>query len=380
MSKKMSMTYTGSFAKAKHSKEIEFYSSFIKAIEGNSEMIINKRNCIDNLEKVRDEMNEKMMYKTLMKMSNQMKSSMKKENKYHTKDKVLKFINEEQEKEQKEIIKMINEQREKSNKILGKEEEEKKEDVTNENNVKDVTSLNTSQNGIIVDNVTTPLKESLSPAEPTKENSPIKNEKAKPTVPQKKKRHLYTVFRNCRIYLESNNIMLTEFVQYNQFHPRPSFLQYSEEFLEAVKFGKYENVKTALKSTKSYLFVYDYLKQTAYHWAAKLGDVQMLELLISNGKYLNQYDAKKRTPLYLASMNNQYECCVLLVKNNANCFMEDIKGKKPLDVTTTSKIKVLLSDQMDNKYTNPYIKHRINVILKMREDNIAKILYLHMSK
>ena len=50
-------------------------------------------------------MNEKMMYKTLMKMSNQMKSSMKKENKlFHTKDKVLKFINEEQEKEQKEMI------------------------------------------------------------------------------------------------------------------------------------------------------------------------------------------------------------------------------------------------------------------------------------
>lgn len=155
---------------------------------------------------------------------------------------MLKFINEEQEKEQKEIIKMVNEQREKSNKILGKEEEEKKEDVTNENNVKDVTSLNTSQNEIIVDNVTTPLKESLSPAEPTKVNSPIKNENSKPTMPQKKKRHLYTVFRNCRVYLESNNIMLTEFVQYNPFHPRPFFLQYSEEFLEAVKFGNFENV------------------------------------------------------------------------------------------------------------------------------------------
>ena len=62
MSKKMSMTYTGSFAKAKHNKEIELNAPFIKAIEGNSEMIINKRSCIDNLEKVRDEMNEKMMY------------------------------------------------------------------------------------------------------------------------------------------------------------------------------------------------------------------------------------------------------------------------------------------------------------------------------
>ena len=27
---------------------------------------------------------------------------------------------------------------------------------------------------------------------------------------------------------------------------------------------------------------------------------------------------------------------------------------------------------MDNKYTNPYIKHRVNALLKMREDIIAK--------
>ena len=52
--------------------------------------------------------------------------------------------------------------------------------------------------------------------------------------------------------------------------------------------------------------------------------------------------------------------------------MEDIDGKKAIDVATDTKIKVLLSDQMDNKYTNPYIKHRVNALLKMREDIIAK--------
>ena len=166
--------------------------------------------------------------------------------------------------------------------------------------------------------------------------------------------------------------MLNEFIDKNPFHPKPFFLPYSEEFLEAVKFSKYDVVKTALKINKDFLFVYDYFKQTAYHWAAKLGDLQMLELLVSKGKYLNQYDKKNRTPLYLAAMNNQYECCVYLVNHHANCFMEDIDGKKAIDVATDTKIKVLLSDQMDNKYTNPYIKHRVNALLKMREDIIAK--------
>lgn len=166
--------------------------------------------------------------------------------------------------------------------------------------------------------------------------------------------------------------MLTEFCKRNPFQPKPFYLPYSTEFLDAVKFSHYESVKYALKSCSDFLFVYDHFRQTAYHWAAKLGDKTMLEILIGKGKYLNQFDKKKRTPLYLAALNNQYECCVLLINNNANCFMEDENGKKAIDVATDSKIKVLLSDQMDAKYVNPYIRHRINVLLKMREDIIAK--------
>lgn len=224
----------------------------------------------------------------------------------------------------------------------------------------------TTQGAISIDN-NSPNGNS-NPLSPPEEHH---HEKEK-TYPVKKKRHLYITFRNCRVYLESNNIMLNEYINKNPFQPKPFYLPYSEEFIEAVKFSKYDVVKNALKINKDFLFVYDYFKQTAYHWAAKLGDLKMLELLVSNGKYLNQHDKKKRTPLYLAAMNNQFECCDYLVKHHANCFMEDIEGKKAIDVATDTKIKVLLSDQMDNKYTNPYIKHRINVLLKMREDIIAR--------
>ena len=166
--------------------------------------------------------------------------------------------------------------------------------------------------------------------------------------------------------------MLSDFLEFNPFHPKPLHIQYSAEFLDAVKFGKHEIVKNALKTNEAFLFCYDYYRQTAYHWAAKLGDLKMLEILVKKGKYVNQYDDKKRTPIYLASLNNQYECCEYLLKNLGNCFMEDINGKKPIDVATDPRIKILLSDQMDNKYNNPIIRNKVNMLLKSRDDLISK--------
>ena len=166
--------------------------------------------------------------------------------------------------------------------------------------------------------------------------------------------------------------MLSDFLEFNPFHPKPLHIQYSAEFLDAVKFGKHEIVKNALKTNEAFLFCYDYYRQTAYHWAAKLGDLKMLEILVKKGKYVNQYDDKKRTPIYLASLNNQFECCEYLLKNLGNCFMEDINGKKPIDVATDPRIKILLSDQMDNKYNNPIIRNKVNMLLKSRDDLISK--------
>ena len=166
--------------------------------------------------------------------------------------------------------------------------------------------------------------------------------------------------------------MLNEYIKFDPFQTKPFSTPYASEFLDAVKFGHYDAVVDALNNSEKYLFVFDYFKQTAYHWAAKLGNIKMLQLLIAKGKYVNQYDNKKRTPLFLAALNNQYECCQLLINNHGNCFMEDIEGRRPLDIATEPKIKVLLSDVMDNKYNNPEIRRKITLLLKTREDNIAR--------
>ena len=75
------------------------------------------------------------------------------------------------------------------------------------------------------------------------------------------------------------------------------------------------------KSTK-YLYQYDYFKQTAFHWAAKLGYDKMLEKFLKLSKRCNIYDKNLRTPLYLAAMNNHKKCVLLLLDNGGNPFTE----------------------------------------------------------
>jgi len=170
----------------------------------------------------------------------------------------------------------------------------------------------------------------------------------------------------------------------NPFQTKPYQLRLGEKFIESVKFGNYEFVKEALSNNKNYLFVYDYFEQTAFHWAAKLGDLKMLKILISKGKNLNMKDKNGRTPLYFAAYNNNFDCVKILCDNGGNIFMEDNQGKKPIDVTNNLKIKVFLNDLMAFPYSNPYIKKEIMRLMKKREEIIKKRLteekFLKMEK
>lgn len=143
---------------------------------------------------------------------------------------------------------------------------------------------------------------------------------------------------------------MSDFYKNNPFNPRPFFLRNSEEFIHAVKFNNIELVEQALKSNKAYLFEYDYYKQTAYHWAAKLGNKEILQVLLENGKCSNQYDNKMRTPLYFAALNNQLECVNLLLENGGNPQICDIEGKKPVDVTTNEQIRKNIIKAIDKLY------------------------------
>lgn len=136
MSKRMSKTTVNGFnSNHKVNSSINFYSAFINLINNNEEKIINKKDCIEKLEKIKE---EKV---TALNSNRKVSPSFLERNKiYHRKDKVLRFIQAEKEEQQKEITKIVNEQREKNEKIYGNEQQ------NTENNVKphDVNSPNES--------------------------------------------------------------------------------------------------------------------------------------------------------------------------------------------------------------------------------------------
>ena len=179
----------------------------------------------------------------------------------------------------------------------------------------------------------------------------------------------YTLFKSILNYLESNNITLYELLENNPFQNKPYELSNSYDFLLAIKFKNYNYVTEALQYSKRYLFSFDYFGQTGYHWAAKLGDLKMLKLLLEFWLYHNQKDFKGRTPLYLAALNNHKEICNYLLNN---IFLKDKNGLSPADVASSKELKYYLYEYMAQPFSNPIYKSRINSFLKDRDERIKK--------
>jgi ankyrin repeat protein len=190
--------------------------------------------------------------------------------------------------------------------------------------------------------------------------------------PKTKINKFYSTFKRINEYLESNNIPLFELIKYNPFQSKPYQIPKGYEFLQAVKFKNYQFVKEALETSTDFLFVFDYYGQTCYHWAAKLGNIKMLLLLLDYGKYHNQKDFKGRTPLYLAAVNNNREICDLLLKYKANIHLKDNSGKSASDVAGSRELKYYLGDMMTQPFSNPVFKKKVLNFLKIREKDIEK--------
>ena len=180
----------------------------------------------------------------------------------------------------------------------------------------------------------------------------------------------YTLFKEILMYLESNNITLHQMVTNDPFQHEAYMIPNSYEFFNAVKFRNYKYVMNELNSNQQYLFSIDYLGQTPYHWAAKLGDLKMLQILIDYGRYHNQKDYKGRTPLYIAAMNDHKEVCNFLLNKGANIFLKDKNGLGPNDVAGSRETRSLLLDFMSQPFSNPIYKERIKQFLFEREEKI----------
>ena len=150
-----------------------------------------------------------------------------------------------------------------------------------------------------------------------------------------------------------NDVSIDDFLNNNPFNSKPFQLPNSIEFLDAVKYNKIKIVESFLNN-KNYLYVYDYYKQTAFHWCVKRNYSEMIELLLSVKKACNQLDINNCTPLAIAAKNNNFNMIQILMNNNANPLIPDDQGKLPCDLTTDIKCRLLLIAN-ENKKLNKWL-------------------------
>lgn len=330
----------------------DFFSVCIKAIEENKEGVLDKKECIENIIKLKEQKlkKPKRNFHKISSMNFIPSKTTYKPNKIINKRRTLSQILIESEKaEAKQMLKKN------LTKILDK----------NENNKKQIKELKENSS----DNID--LKVSNKNISYTKYNVGIKNYKITINANISKR---YFVFKKINEYLESNNVPLFELIKQNPFQKKPYQISKGYEFLDAVKFKNYEFVREALQKSNDYLFVFDCYGQTCYHWAAKLGNIKMLRMLIDYGLHHNQKDFKGRTPLYLAAVNNDREVCDILLRHKANIHLKDNNGKSASDVAGSKELKLYLGDMMTQPFSNPIYKKRVADYLRDREDRIHKAI------
>ena len=334
-----------------------FFSVCIKAVEDNKDGVLNKKECINNIKKLREEQIKLQKKRNFGKTS----SFIFGRSRENIKNKTNQIINKRRN--LSEILIECEKLEAKEN--LKKKELQQNIEDQNPNSIKKTESKNNlglnsinykKMNNIYINS--------------NNRNKSIHNKGKEKTLRKLPKR--FSIFKRINEYLESNDVPLFELIKRNPFQTKPYQISKGFEFLEAVKFKNYRFVKEALHASNDFLFVFDYYGQTCYHWAAKLGDIKMLTILIDYGKHLNQKDFKGRTPLYLAAVNNNKQVCDLLLRNKANIHLLDNFGRNASDVAGSKELKYYLGDIVTQPFSNPAFKKRMADFMRQREKDILE--------
>ncbi|XP_053596442.1 ankyrin repeat and SOCS box protein 3-like [Microplitis demolitor] len=127
---------------------------------------------------------------------------------------------------------------------------------------------------------------------------------------------------------------------------------------------------------------------TPLHYAAKLGDLKLVKLLIRNGMDTNVRGKFGITPLHVTAIYNKYQIMEYLIQNGAilslECTEGILKGYTPLHVATELNFHkcVRLLIKYDNSTVNPKnqdVIHPIHIAVMLRHFKVTQILLPHIN-
>ncbi len=110
-------------------------------------------------------------------------------------------------------------------------------------------------------------------------------------------------------------------------------------FIQAIYAGNLNAAKFLGEADKSFITDKDYYDNTALHIAAKIGNVEMIELLINLGSDIEAKNIPKQTPICLAIRYGNLSAFNYLLKKGSNLNIKDSEGRTPLQIACIGKNK-----------------------------------------
>ncbi len=124
--------------------------------------------------------------------------------------------------------------------------------------------------------------------------------------------------------------------------PKPKKID--QELLNACYFGNINGVKKWLKFGANIEYIEERDGWLPIHYAARWGDIKMLDLLIKAGANINGKTNSKESALHKCARWDRKEVAIILLKKGADPTIKNSDGYKASEMTVDPELKFLLDN------------------------------------
>jgi hypothetical protein len=175
---------------------------------------------------------------------------------------------------------------------------------------------------------------------------------------ERKRRVLTSISHFRRLNIDQGNISkLSQMISNKAFG-----IQGSRDFMKACKDGDLRKAKYMLTDNRWLSQIKDHVNQTALHWAARRGNLEIAKLLIEQGCFVDSRDIAGRSPLHVACKFNYHDIVRILLEANADPYLKTNAGSYPHSnkvniqrMLSQSKAKQVLKRFMSSDLVDVYI-------------------------